>query len=205
MIAGLCTKEDLSLIDAPEFLKTSRSIQDIYQDGQSVKYVCRNSSLLVPEELDKDSNFAIDIICSNGIFKVPENWPPKECIPDTTCKSFPKPPALTELLRVDRKKKMRLYDEAYFVCRSSEMVIKPKGTNMFSATCNDATLSEIEWPNCTYDPVCIEIPVPSNESLLVKANRNQKVKLGEYVTYECENKEEYFATPDEVSIPFLLQ
>ena len=199
---GVCTKKDLSLIDAPKFLKSSRAIQDIYLDGQSVKYVCRNSTLLVPDEFDKDSNFAIDIICSNGMFHVPENWPPIECVSDTTCKKFPQPPTHTELVRVDRKKKMRLQDKAYFVCRSSEMVIKPNGTNMFSATCSEAALSRIEWPNCTYDPMCNEIPIPSNESLLVRATENTRVKLGEYVKYECKNKEKYFATPDEVSISF---
>ena len=80
------------------------------------------------------------------------------------------------------------------------MVLKPSGTNMFSSIANKLQQSDMIWPNCTEEPVCNKVPTPSNESLLVKANQANEVKVGEFVTYECKNKEEFFSTPDEVNI-----
>ena len=200
MIDAFCTKEDLSEINPPDFLMTTGMVNDIIPDGKSIKYVCRNDSLMVPDELDEDSNFSIDVVCSNGTFKVPRLWPPAECVLDTTCKHFPNPPQYSNLVRMDEKQRLRAKDKAYFVCKNpTEMIITLTGTNMFSASCNESKLSSIQWPNCTYDPVCDDIPSPSNDSLLVLSKSGIKVKLGEYVKYECKNKKEFFAIPDEVS------
>ena len=200
MIDAFCTKEDLSEINPPDFLITTGIINDIVPDGKSVKYVCRNDSLIVPDELDKDSNFAIDIVCLNGTFKVPDLWPPTECVLDTTCNTFSYPPEYTNLVRTDKKQRLRVNDKAYFVCKNpTEMIITKTGTNMFSASCNETKIPSIQWPNCTYDPVCDDIPSPSNDSLLVWSKPGFKAKLGEYVKYECKNKTEFFAIPDEVS------
>ena len=79
------------------------------------------------------------------------------------------------------------------------MLLKPNGTNMFSASCAQAQVSNIVWPNCTLDPVCDNIPEPSNQSLLIRLTHENNIKIGEYVNYECKNKEKFFETPTEVS------
>ena len=181
-------------------MKTKKDYPDQMQDGESVQFVCQNDSLIVPDELDEDSNFAIDVVCSNGTFKPPNLWPPMECVLDTTCDTFPNPPKFTNLVRADSKQRLRLNDRAYFLCKNpKEMIINSTGLNMFSASCNETKVSSIEWPNCTYDPVCDDLPSPSNESLLRLSNPDIKVKLGEYLKYECKNRKEFFAVPDEVS------
>ena len=110
---------------------------------------------------------------------------------DTTCENFPEPPDYTNLVRADEKQRLRLNDRAYFLCSNPiEMVISVTGTNMFSATCNDSKASTIDWQNCTYDPVCDSMPLPSNDSELILSYPNTKVKLGQYVRYECKNKKE---------------
>ena len=70
---------------------------------------------------------------------------------------------------------------------------------MFSASCAQAQSSTMNWPNCTIDPVCDNIPEPSNESLLIRVNNENMVKIGDYVRYECKNKDNFFETPTEVS------
>ena len=200
-LAAFCRGSDLYKISPPAFLKPSTTVADIIVDGQSVSYVCRNSSLLIPEELDDDSNFVLEVTCFDGTFEVPRNWPPEKCIENVTCVDFPEPPVHTELLRADHNKEMRPGDMAYFVCKNPEMLLKPNGSNMFSASCGQAKLSTIIWPNCTLEPVCVDIPEPSNESLLTRGNTETMVKIGEYVRYECKNKELFFETPNEVSIP----
>ena len=170
--------------------------EDIIPDGHSINFVCKNSSLLVPEEFDEDLNFAIDIICSNGTYTLSENWPPTECIEEASCSNFPEPPPHTHLERIDKKKKMRLNDFAYFVCERADMIIQPSGNNMFSPSCHESMTSNIVWPNCTVDPICSHLPTPSNDSLLVRSNTDVMVKIGEYVKYECRDRDKFFATPN---------
>ena len=64
---AFCSKDTLSKIKPPIFLKTKKDYPDQMQDGESVQYVCKNDSLIVPDELDGDSNFAIDVVLSTII------------------------------------------------------------------------------------------------------------------------------------------
>ena len=179
---------------------TSTTSTDVVVDGQYIRYVCRNTSLVVPEQFDQDRNLAIDIICRNGTYKLPMNWPPTDCIEYYDWDELTKPPDYSKLIRVKKENKTRPHDLEYFACESPEMVLKPSGSNMFSSTADKLQQSSMMWPNCTEEPVCNKVPTPSNESLLVKANQANEVKVGEFVTYECRNKEEFFSTPDEVNI-----
>ena len=110
---------------------------------------------MIPEELDDDSNFVLEVTCSDGSFEVPKNWPPEQCTANVSCAHFPEPPVHAKLVRAGRCKEMRPGDMAYFVCQNTEMLLKPNGTNMFSASCDQARVSNIMWPNCTLDPVCV--------------------------------------------------
>ena len=179
---------------------TSTTSNDVIVDGQYIRYVCRNTSLVVPEQFDQDRNLAIDIICRNGTYKLPMNWPPTDCIEYYDWDELTKPPDYSKLIRVKKENKTRPHDLEYFACESPEMVLKPSGSNMFSSTADKLQQSSMMWPNCTEEPVCNKVPTPSNESLLVKANQANEVKVGEFVSYECRNKEEFFSTPDEVNI-----
>ena len=199
-LAVVCTSDALFDINPPTFLITSTTSNDVVVDGQYIRYVCRNTSLVVPEQFDQDRNLAIDIICRNGTYKLPKNWPPTDCIEYYDWDELTKPPEYTKLIRVKTENKTRPHDLEYFTCESPEMVLKPSGSNMFSSTADKLQQSDMIWPNCTEEPVCNEIPTPSNESLLVNANQVNEVKVGEFVTYECRNKEEFFSTPDEVNI-----
>ena len=156
---------------------------------------------MIAKEFDLDSNFALEVPCIDGKFILPNNsWPADGCVENNTCYNFPSPPAHTNLVRADHRILLRADDKAYFVCNHTEMVIAAEGTNMFELSCGTSRQSEISWPNCTWEPLCYDIPTPSNESLLVRTTNSDKVKLGDFVVYECKNKEKYFHMPDEVTM-----
>ena len=71
-VAAFCKGKDLKEISPPAFLTTTTNEDDIIMDGQSVNYTCVDPSLLIPEELDEDSNFVLEILCLNGKFEPPE-------------------------------------------------------------------------------------------------------------------------------------
>lgn len=51
------------------------------------------------------------------------------------------------------------------------------------------------WPQCVIEPICDQLPTPSEESMLEKTTVEDSVKLGEYVEYGCIRRSEFFETP----------
>ena len=101
-VAAFCKGKDLKEISLPAFLTTTTNEDDIIMDGESVNYTCGDPSLLIPGDLDEDSNFVLEILCLNGKFETPEkHWPPSKCVANQTCTKFPDPPMYTNLVRKD--------------------------------------------------------------------------------------------------------
>jgi hypothetical protein len=186
------------------------SLPDVILDGQSIAYSCSQTQEMIPvgsEAWDPDSNGKVEVTCINGAFELPPgvSGNPPACVQSNgiICNSRPSPPESTELEYIDiNKVKFRPGEKAYYVCKNGEAIIRPNGTNMFEIPCevgvynfNTDLADGTGWPTCQIEPICDNLPNPPEASQMIKATEGDSVRLGDYVVYECEKKDEYWEIP----------
>lgn len=152
---------------------------------------------MLPFSFDPDSNFALEVNCVDGEFIRPV-WP-EACEPESLCSVVPNPPAGTNginLIRQDNRTEFRHGEFAYFACQNPTAVLDDdSGRNVFEIEClPDDTFGNVVWPNCFLEPTCTNLPDPPVSSKMVRATKTDSVKLGEYVQFECAEKDKFFET-----------
>ena len=186
------------------------SLPGVILDGQSIGYSCSQTQEMIPvgsEAWDPDSNGKVEVTCINGEFAHPPgvSGTPPACVASTgiICNSRPSPPEASGLEYIDvNKDKYRPGEKAYYVCINNEAIITPNGTNMFEIPCEEGVYNfntdlanAIGWPTCQAEPICDNLPIPPETSLMIKATEGDSVRLGDHVVYECEKKDEYWEIP----------
>ena len=73
----------------PNFLEHDMAPTDIIIAGTNINFWCPEGKML-PEEVDQDSNFALEVYCIDGEFQAPA-WP-SECVDEVVCTTIPIPP-----------------------------------------------------------------------------------------------------------------
>ena len=158
------------------------------------------------EAWDPESDGSIDVTCIDGAFDPPKAGTPPPCVDSSNieCNSRPEPPADSGLEYQDIKAKYRPDEKAYYVCKNNESIIQPNGTTMFSIPCeagvynfNSDLAAGNGWPTCTVEPKCVDLPEPPEASLMIKATKEDYVRLGDHVVYECAKKHLYWETKDQ--------
>ena len=92
---------------------------------------------------------------------------------------------------------------AYFICEDSKAQVNDdSGLNTWGLMCDLSNFvdfpstEEVEWPQCVRDTECANLPQPSEESRLQKAEYiGESVRIGEYIRYVCIDKDLFYETP----------
>eukprot|EP00094_Tigriopus_californicus_P010586 TCALIF_10213-PA protein Name:"Protein of unknown function" AED:0.03 eAED:0.03 QI:9/0.8/0.81/1/1/1/16/76/1266 len=195
--AADCKGETLPNLLAPSFMTTSTSSSDLVPSGQQIQYKCSNPGEMLPFEFDHDSNFALEVNCVDGAFIRPV-WP-QACVVESLCSVVPNPPDGTQginLIRQDNRTQFRHGEFAYFACQNPVAVLDDdSGRNVYEIEClSDGTFGNVQWPNCYLEPTCTNLPDPPVSSKMVRATKTTSVKLGDYVLFECAEKDKFYET-----------
>ena len=96
----------MSSISPPEFLTPDLGLGEVVPSSQYLSYTCTESDLMLPNSVDLDSNFALEVDCVDGKYIAPL-WP-EQCEPEAVCTTIPNPPdAEIALVRADNRTKYR--------------------------------------------------------------------------------------------------
>ncbi len=162
---------------------------------------------MLPFSSDPDSNFELEVDCTDGKFVRP-SWP-NSCVPRQVCRGadLPNPPsAAIPLVRLDNKAEVRADEFAYFGCQDPEAVLNDNsGMNVYQLPCIETQSDPVwdpNWPECYLEPTCTNLAEPAPTSGMQRATEGDKVKLGDYVVYECTRRDEFFevSTVSEISV-----
>ena len=185
------------------------TLPNVILSGQTVGYKCSAAQTMIPvghEAWDPESDGMIDVTCIDGTFEQPTAGTPPSCVDSSNieCNSRPEPPSSSGLEYQNVKSKYRPDENAYYVCKNNESIIQPNGTTLFSIPCEtgvynfNADLAAGDgWPECTVEPICVDLIEPPVESLMIKATKGDSVRLGDHVVYECAKKHLFWETKDQ--------
>ena len=96
----------MSIIGAPEFLTSDLKFGKVVPSSQYLPYTCTDPDKMLPNYVDLDSNFALEVFCVDGKYIAPF-WP-EQCEPKAVCSTIPHPPdADIALVRADNRTKYR--------------------------------------------------------------------------------------------------
>ena len=96
----------MTTISPPEFLTPDIELGEVVPSSQYLSYTCTDPDLMLPNSVDLDSNFALEVFCVDGKYK----WPlwPEQCVPESVCTTIPNPPNVEiPLVRADNRTKYR--------------------------------------------------------------------------------------------------
>ena len=108
----------MSTISAPDFLTTNLKFGEVVPSSQSLSYTCTDSDKMLPNSVDLDSNFALEVDCVDGKYIAPL-WP-EQCEPEAVCSTIPNPPdADIVLVRADNGTKYRAGEQVKIIGKKS--------------------------------------------------------------------------------------
>ena len=69
ILGGYCKYEDLVSINPPSFLSPDIGPTDVIPSSQYLSYTCNEDGTMLPNAIDPDSNFALEVNCVEGSFE----------------------------------------------------------------------------------------------------------------------------------------
>ena len=119
-LGAYCTFEDLSTISPPDFLTPDIGLGEVVPSSQYLSYTCTESDLMLPNSVDLDSNFALEVDCVDGKYIAPL-WP-EQCEPEAVCSTIPDlPDAEIPLVRADNRTKYRASEQVKKIVNLKEI------------------------------------------------------------------------------------
>lgn len=72
-----CATSSLASLNAPAFVTLEAPSSNLILSGFSVSYTCTDATQMIPESVDPDKNFKMEVMCLAGQFVWP-TWPAGE-------------------------------------------------------------------------------------------------------------------------------